>query len=127
MERDDPIAGLRRALAVSRPDADFGLLWRGYKVAAECHEGQLRQSGDPYISHPVMVATLLARLGADDQTLCAAILHDTVEDTPLTMVALRREFGGDVAAMVEGVAQLDWIARQRQIKVAEVMAMLGSA
>ena len=54
----------------------------------DCHQGQFRRSGDPYVTHPVTVATILAGLGADDQTLCAAILHDTVEDTPYTLSAL---------------------------------------
>jgi hypothetical protein len=124
MERDDPIAGLRQALATSRPNADFGLLRRAYEVAAECHDGQLRKSGDPYISHPVMVASILAGLGADDQTLCAAILHDTVEDTPLTMTALRRKFGGGVAATVAGVMKLDGLGG-REYKAAEVLAVVG--
>src|ERR1700761_3814141 len=104
---EDPLAGLRRALLVRPSGADLYLLRRAYEVAAECHEGQRRKSGDPYITHPVMVATILAGLGADDQTLCAAILHDTVEDTPFTMTALRRKFGGGVAATVAGVMELD--------------------
>jgi len=78
----DPIASLREALRTTRPDADVELLLRAYDVAARCHRGQFRRSGDPYITHPVSVATILAGLGADDQTLCAAMLHDTVEDTP---------------------------------------------
>jgi GTP diphosphokinase / guanosine-3',5'-bis(diphosphate) 3'-diphosphatase len=69
--------GLHDTLLAKRPGADLDLIRRAYEVAARCHEGQLRESGDPYISHPVMVATIMAGLGADDQTLCAAILHDT--------------------------------------------------
>jgi hypothetical protein len=124
---EDPLAGLRETLLVRRPDADFRLLRRAYEVAAECHEGQLRKSGDPYISHPVMVATILAGLGADDQTLCASILHDTVEDTPFTMTALRRRFGGTVATMVAEVVELDRLGTRRQITVAEALALIGSA
>ena len=74
----DPLAGLREILRATRPDADLGLIRRAYEVAAAWHHGQTRLSGDPYITHPVSVATILAGLGADDQTVCAAILHDTV-------------------------------------------------
>jgi HD domain len=59
------------ALWTTRPDADFDLLRRAYEVAARCHQGQFRRSGDPYVTHPVSVATILAGLGADDVTLCA--------------------------------------------------------
>jgi guanosine-3',5'-bis(diphosphate) 3'-pyrophosphohydrolase len=70
----------REALLAIRPDPDAELTGRAYDVAARCHRGQKRYSGDPYITHPVAVATILARFGiADDQMLCAAILHDTVE------------------------------------------------
>ena len=89
----DPIAALSEALRTTRPDADVDLLRRAYDVAARCHRGQFRRSGDPYVTHPVSVATILAGLGADDRTLCAAMLHDTVEDTPYTLAALSREFG----------------------------------
>src|ERR1700760_3205606 len=126
MERDDPIAGLRRALAVARPDADFGLLRRAHEVAAEWHEGQFRQSGDPFISHPVMVASILAGLGADDQTLCAAILHDTVEYTPATLTMLRRQFGSGVATMVAQNQTLRHIASRPTVTVADAMAHIGS-
>ena len=90
----DPIAALREALRTTRPDADVDLLRRAYDVAAHFHHGQFRRSGDPYVTHPVTVATILARLGADDRTLCAAILHDTVEDTPYTLSALSRAPSG---------------------------------
>jgi (p)ppGpp synthase/HD superfamily hydrolase len=72
----------------TRPDADVDLIRHAYDVAALCHQGQLRKSGDPYITHPLTVANILARLQADDQTLCAAILHGTLEDTPYTHTAI---------------------------------------
>lgn len=93
-------------------------------MAAECHQGQRRKSGDPYITHPVTVAAITAGLGADDQTLCAAILHDTVEDTPFTMSALLRGFGNEVAALVAGVTALD---RLRVRQVADARAAISSA
>jgi hypothetical protein len=127
MERDDPIAGLRQALATSRPDADFGLLRRAHEVAQGFHQGQLRESGDPYISHPVMVATLLAMFGADDQTLCAAILHDTVEYSNATITALQRKFGREVATMVSEAMVLKHLGRRQDLKVADMLAMIRSA
>lgn len=114
----DPLAGLRQVLRTTRPDADVDLLRRAYDVASRCHQGQFRLSGDPYITHPVSVATILAGLGADDQTLCAAILHDTVEDTPFTLAALSREFGSGIAAMVAGIMALDGIRGRSGRKVA---------
>jgi hypothetical protein len=122
----DPIAALSEALRTTRPDADVDLLRRAYDVAARCHRGQFRRSGDPYVTHPVSVATILAGLGADDRTLCTALLHDTVQDTPYTLAALSREFGQDIAAMVAGTVALDnlkWRGRQ----VARVIAAVESA
>ena len=123
----DPIADLREALRTTRPDADLDLLRRAYDVAAHCHRGQFRRSGDPYVTHPVSVATILARLGADDVTLCAAILHDTVEDTPYTLTALSREFGRDIAVIVAGSMALDSIKWRGGRKVARVITAVESA
>jgi GTP pyrophosphokinase len=83
--------------------------------------------GDPYVTHPLTVATILAGLGADDQTLCAAMLHDTVEDTPYTLTALSREFGPDIAVMVAGSMALDSIKWRGGRKVARVITAVGSA
>jgi hypothetical protein len=123
----DPLAGLRVALRATRPDADIDLFRHAYDVAAWCHQGQFRRSGDPYITHPVRVATILAGLGADDQTLCAAILHDTVEDTPYTLTALSREFGSGIASMVAGIMALDGIRGRSGRKVARTMVAVESA
>jgi len=89
------------------PKAGTTLLTRAYAVAAEAHEGQVRRSGDPYIVHPVAVATILAELGLDDITLAAALLHDAVEDTSVSLEDVTRDFGAQVAAMVDGVTKLD--------------------
>jgi len=91
------------------PKADTSLLTRAYQVAADAHDGQVRRSGDPYIVHPVAVATILAELGLDDITLAAALLHDAVEDTGLSLDDVTRDFGTEVAAMVDGVTKLDRI------------------
>src|SRR5215813_7829154 len=77
----------------THPKADIKLIERAYDAAARCHANQLRKSGDPYITHPLAVATILAELGMNHDTLCAALLHDTIEDTPYTLDELRREFG----------------------------------
>jgi hypothetical protein len=123
----DPLASLSEALGTTRPDADVDLLRRAYDVAAQCHQGQFRRSGDPYVTHPLSVATILAGLGADDQTLCAAILHDTVEDTPYTLTELSREFGQQTAAMVTGSMALDSIRWRGGRQMARVIAAVESA
>jgi GTP diphosphokinase / guanosine-3',5'-bis(diphosphate) 3'-diphosphatase len=87
--------------------ADTRLLERGYEVAARQHAGQLRKSGDPYITHPLAVAMIVAELGMDTTTLVAALLHDTVEDTGLSLDAIHADFGDDVAHLVDGVTKLD--------------------
>ncbi|MBD8525012.1 RelA/SpoT family protein [Pseudomarimonas arenosa] len=80
---------------------------RAYLVSAAAHDGQTRKSGEPYITHPLAVSSLLAELRLDCETLCAAILHDTLEDTGLGHAALSAEFGEAVAELVEGVTKLD--------------------
>ncbi len=96
-----------RALQSSHPKADIDLVVRAYTVAEEAHRGQTRKSGDPYITHPVAVATILAEIGMLPVTLAAALLHDTVEDTDYSLEQLTESFGPEVAAMVDGVTKLD--------------------
>jgi GTP diphosphokinase / guanosine-3',5'-bis(diphosphate) 3'-diphosphatase len=98
---------LFHAVRASHPKADLRPLAAAYEVAEECHRGQFRGSGDPYITHPLAVTVILAELGMDVTTLIAALLHDTVEDTPLTLTDVRDQFGDDVAALVDGVTKLD--------------------
>ncbi|MGE0296290.1 MAG: bifunctional (p)ppGpp synthetase/guanosine-3',5'-bis(diphosphate) 3'-pyrophosphohydrolase [Pseudonocardia sp.] len=100
----EPLASVHRQL---HPKADLALLQRAYDVAEVRHEGQKRKSGDPYITHPLAVATILAELGMDTTTLVAALLHDTVEDTGYSLDDLRAEFGDEVAHLVDGVTKLD--------------------
>ena len=123
----DPIAALSEALRTTRPDADVDLLRRAYDVTARCHQGQFRRSGDPYVTHPASVATILAGLGADDRTLCAALLHETVRYTPYTLTALSREFGQDIAAMVAGTVALDSLRWRGGRPVARVIAAVEAA
>jgi hypothetical protein len=125
------VAELREVILTARPRADAELIERACEVAARCHQGQLRLSGDPYITHPVAVATILARLDdageVDDQMLCAAILHDTVEDSPYTLAALGRDFGTGIAAMVAEHMALDRLGRRPGRRVTQVMATIASA
>jgi GTP diphosphokinase / guanosine-3',5'-bis(diphosphate) 3'-diphosphatase len=98
---------LIKTVRTTHPKADVRLMERAYEVAARQHAGQVRKSGDPFITHPLAVATILAELGMNHETLCAALLHDTVEDTGYTLTELRREFGDDVTSLVDGVTKLD--------------------
>jgi GTP diphosphokinase / guanosine-3',5'-bis(diphosphate) 3'-diphosphatase len=86
--------------------ADTELINRAYVYAARMHEGQLRRSGDPYFIHPVSVADIIAELHLDTASVCAALLHDVVEDTPATSDDLKREFGQEITFLVEGVTKL---------------------
>ncbi len=96
-----------QAARTNHPKADLAVVEQAYVVAERAHRGQLRKSGDPYITHPVAVATILAELGMTPSTLAAALLHDTVEDTDYSLDQLRREFGPEVAMLVDGVTKLD--------------------
>ena len=79
---------------------------RAYDYAAKLHEGQYRQSGEPYINHPLNVAYILAELHADRNTVCAGLLHDTLEDTKITRADIAHDFNQDIANMVDGVTKL---------------------
>ncbi|GAA4610006.1 GTP pyrophosphokinase [Actinoallomurus liliacearum] len=98
---------LIKTLRNTHPKADVRTVERAYDVAAHHHRHQKRKSGDPYITHPLAVATILAELGMNTETLCAALLHDTVEDTNYTLDQLRTDFGDVIAALVDGVTKLD--------------------
>jgi guanosine-3',5'-bis(diphosphate) 3'-pyrophosphohydrolase len=98
---------LIKTVRTTHPKADIRMIERAYDTAAQMHAGQSRNSGDPYITHPLAVATILAELGTDHDTICAALLHDTVEDTSYTLTQLRQEFGENIAALVDGVTKLD--------------------
>jgi len=98
---------LTRIVRTTHPKADLSVIERAYDVAFRAHEGQQRKSGDPYITHPVAVATILAELGMTPPTLAAALLHDTVEDTDYSLEELRKDFGDEIAMLVDGVTKLD--------------------
>ncbi|MFA6984759.1 MAG: HD domain-containing protein, partial [Arenimonas sp.] len=120
----DPCPEAVRALEIRLleylPEAQVLRVRRAYQVGASAHAGQIRKSGEAYITHPVAVAGILAELRMDTETLCAAILHDALEDTPLPRSAISDEFGEAVAELVDGVTKLDKIQfRDRQEADAE--------
>jgi len=98
---------LFRVVRGNHPKADLAVIERAYRVAEKAHGTQTRKSGDPYITHPLAVATILADIGMTESTVCAALLHDTIEDTRYTLAELRDDFGDEVAALVDGVTKLD--------------------
>ncbi len=100
----EPIAA---ALREHHSSVKEGELEHAFTVAAKAHEGQFRKSGDPYITHPVAVALILAELGLNSETIIAALLHDTVEDTHYSLKQMKIDFGDEVAALVDGVTKLD--------------------
>ncbi|CAB0863694.1 bifunctional (p)ppGpp synthetase/guanosine-3',5'-bis(diphosphate) 3'-pyrophosphohydrolase [Corynebacterium diphtheriae] len=104
---------LEPMLAIYRefhPKADAEVLNRAYATAERLHDGVFRKSGDPYITHPLAVATIAAEIGMDTTTLVAALLHDTVEDTDYSLEDLTADFGAEVARLVDGVTKLDKVA-----------------
>lgn len=108
--RSQPAGAVDRLIKTVRmhhPKADIVLIERAYSVAEKAHTGQLRKSGEPYITHPVAVAQILADLGIGSKTIAAALLHDTVEDTDYTLAMLQRDFGDEIAMLVDGVTKLD--------------------
>ncbi|MEC9034076.1 MAG: HD domain-containing protein, partial [Actinomycetota bacterium] len=91
----------------NHPNQDSTLIEKAYQLALKAHEGQTRKSGEPYIHHPLAVATIVAKQGLDDVTIAAALLHDAVEDTKIEISHLEEEFGSEVALIVDGVTKLD--------------------
>jgi len=98
---------LLRTVRSHHPKSDPALIERAYAAAERAHDGQTRRSGEPYITHPVAVAQILADLGIGPVTIAAALLHDTVEDTAYTLDLLRADFGDEIAMLVDGVTKLD--------------------
>jgi GTP pyrophosphokinase len=114
------------AFVAHHPDGDVDLLRRAYELAAEAHAGQVRKTGDPYITHPLAVAQMLAEYGLDEPTLAAALLHDTVEDTNLTLADLSMEFGDEIARLIDGVTKLDRVrySNREQAQAATIRKMV---
>ena len=110
----DPGAALAALVAGYDPRADGAMIERAYRVAEKAHREQKRDNGDPYIGHPVAVAQILAGYRLDAATIATALLHDTVEDTGISLADLSREFGPDVARLVDGVTKLTRLELQSE-------------
>ena len=98
--------GLKKKVLAYNPNFNIEILEKAYNVAEKAHEGQMRESGEPYVSHPLEVAYILADLELDCDTLVGALLHDVVEDTCITLNDVNREFGESVGLIVDGVTKL---------------------
>jgi GTP pyrophosphokinase len=118
----DLLEPVLREFSERRPGEDPAPVVRAGRAAARAHAGQFRRSGEPYFTHPVAVAAIVASLGLDAQTIAAALLHDAVEDTGLTLEDLERDFGPVVARVVDGVTKLDRL--QFQSKEAQQAATI---
>src|SRR5919106_4998141 len=120
------LADVLDAFRAHYPDGDVELLRRAHETAAQAHEGQVRKTGDPYITHPVAVAHMLAQYGLDADTIAAAFLHDTIEDTPLTLAQVEHEFGQDIAQLIDGVTKLDRVrySNREQAQAASIRKMV---
>ena len=121
------IESIKEAVKSYMPDADFDMIDRAYLVADEGHRNQVRVSGEPYIVHPLNVAEILTELQLDDKTICAAILHDVVEDTLFTLDEIRDMFGDEVALLIDGVTKLGMITfkskEERQLETYRKMIL----
>lgn len=115
---------LFNAMRTHHPKVDTALIERAYRTAEIHHANQTRKSGDPYITHPLAVATILAGLGLTEPTICAALLHDTVEDTTYSLEQLRSDYGDEIATMVDGVTKLDKMAYGESAKAETIRKMV---
>ena len=106
---DPALDNLIKEVRKRRPKADTKAIERAYAMAEEAHRGQMRKSGDPFITHPLGVALILAQLGLDETSIMAALLHDAVEDTELSLVEVEQSMGFDVASLIDGLTKLDKI------------------
>src|SRR5919204_6470691 len=100
---------LMKKLETSRPNDDLGIVRKAYEFSQKVHDGQSRASGEPYLVHPLEVACVLAEMKMDPIAIAAGLLHDSVEDTSVTIVEIRKEFGEQVAHIVEGVTKISKI------------------
>jgi len=107
---------LLEALPEQTSSSDEEEIRRAYAVARKAHKGQKRASGEPYINHSLAVATIMAGLGAPSPTIVAGLLHDTVEDTDLTLDDIKEEFGPEISQLVDGVTKLTHLPRVSRSK-----------
>jgi GTP pyrophosphokinase len=111
-EPESGVESLLHGVKASNPKADLKLIERAYQYAAESHHDQFRASGERFIEHPLEVARILADLNMDTTTIVAALLHDVVEDTPLSNEEIEKEFGEETAHIIDGVTKLDKVTFQ---------------
>ena len=107
MDTETLLAPLIDALKEQHPTSNEAEVRRAFDIAVKAHDGQLRKSGEEYITHPVAVSMILAQLGLNETTIIASLLHDTVEDTPYSLEQLRTDFGDEISSLVDGVTKLD--------------------
>src|SRR6187401_1177891 len=122
--RRDDVEQLLRTVRTHHPKGDLSIIERAYRVADEAHTGQTRQSGEPYITHPLAVAQILADLGLGPKSIAAALLHDTVEDTDYSLEQLTADFGDEVAMLVDGVTKLDKVKYGESAQAETVRKMI---
>ncbi len=122
--RVNDLDSLIRTVRANHPRGDISVIERAYAVAKDKHTGQLRQSGEPYITHPLAVAQILAELGLGPRAIAAALLHDTVEDTGYALTDLTAEFGDEVAMLVDGVTKLDKVKYGESAQAETVRKMI---
>ncbi|MER7795778.1 bifunctional (p)ppGpp synthetase/guanosine-3',5'-bis(diphosphate) 3'-pyrophosphohydrolase [Microbacterium sp. NPDC096154] len=122
--RHADLTRLITTVRANHPRGDMAIIERAYAVAAEKHRGQKRQSGEPYITHPLAVAQILAELGLGPRAIAAALLHDTVEDTGYPLDELQAEFGDEVALLVDGVTKLDKVKYGESAQAETVRKMI---
>lgn len=119
-QEDITIQNIITQMKKNNRKSDTKLILKAYNYAEENHRGQCRKSGEPYIIHPISVAYILSKIGLDDATICAALLHDVVEDTDVTYEQMKKEFGEEISAMVDGVTKLSTIqytsAKEMQVE-----------
>lgn len=122
--RINDLDNLIRTVRVNHPKGDLAIIGRAYQVASEKHSGQKRQSGEPYITHPLAVAQILAEMGLGPRAIAAALLHDTVEDTGYALSELTDVFGDEVAMLVDGVTKLDKVKYGESAQAETVRKMI---
>ncbi|MBN9194664.1 MAG: bifunctional (p)ppGpp synthetase/guanosine-3',5'-bis(diphosphate) 3'-pyrophosphohydrolase, partial [Microbacterium sp.] len=122
--RRDDVEQLLRTVRTHHPEGDLSIIERAYAVADKAHAGQKRQSGEPYITHPLAVAQILADLGLGPKAIAAALLHDTVEDTGYALGDISAEFGDEVAMLVDGVTKLDKVKYGESAQAETVRKMI---
>ncbi|GAA3771893.1 GTP pyrophosphokinase [Microbacterium kribbense] len=122
--RRDDVEQLIRTVRTHHPKGDLSIIERAYSTADAAHRGQQRQSGEPYITHPLAVAQILADLGLGPRAVAAALLHDTVEDTDYRLDQLTADFGDEVAMLVDGVTKLDKVKYGQSAQAETVRKMI---